>query len=336
MKKLHLNLDSDSYDIIICDGLLSHLSFYVEKVYTKRNIFIITDSNVSGFYLETVTKQLENKYHVEHVIVKAGEDSKSLKVYEKVVKELFDKNIRRGDLLVALGGGVIGDLTGFVSSTIFRGTPYISIPTSLLSMMDSSIGGKTGIDFDGRKNVIGCFHQPKLVLIDIDTLKTLPTAEYINGSAELIKHAIIYDKDLFDELSKNKTVNEDIILKSLQVKEHFVVNDVYDEGIRMVLNFGHTFGHIVEVEYGYRHGEAVALGMLMALDYGIDLGISKKSDRLKIKNILEYFGLPTKKYDYKKYLKLIFEDKKNIAGDLNFILIDRIGSSVVKVLNENE
>ena len=336
MKKLHLNLDSDSYDIIICDGLLSHLSFYVETVYTKRNIFIITDSNVSEFYLEKVTKQLENKYNVEHVVVKAGEDSKSLKVYEEVVRELFDKNIRRGDLLVALGGGVIGDLTGFVSSTIFRGTPYISIPTSLLSMMDSSIGGKTGIDFDGRKNIIGCFNQPKLVLIDIDTLNTLPTAEYINGSAELIKHAIIYDEDLFYELSKNKTVNEDIILKSLKVKEHFVVNDVYDEGIRMVLNFGHTFGHIVEVEYGYRHGEAVALGMLMALDYGIDLGISKKSDRLKIQNILKYFGLPTKKYDYKKYLKLIFEDKKNIAGDLNFILIDTIGNSVVKVLNENE
>ena len=215
-----------------------------------------------------------------------GEESKVLSTYAYVCEELIKKDIRRNNLLVALGGGVIGDLCGFVAATLYRGIPYVGIPTSLLSQMDSSIGGKTGIDFYNRKNIIGAFKQPSMVLIDPKVLNTLDIKEFNNGMGELIKHGAIGNKILLDLLFDKPMITEDIIYESLTVKKRVVELDEFDLKERMTLNFGHTFGHAIELKYGYKHGEAVAIGMLMAIEMGIDLGITDKSCYDIIYNII--------------------------------------------------
>ena len=202
--------------------------------------------------------------------------------------------------------------------------------------MDSSIGGKTGIDFSNRKNILGCFKQPSLVLIDPKTLKTLPKREFNNGMGELIKHGAIGNLNLLNLLESKPKINEKIIKESLSVKKRVVELDEFDLKERMTLNFGHTFGHAIELKYHYKHGEAVAIGMLMAIKLGIDLGITSKDVYDKIFNILKIYNLPTKEYDYKEYLNDILYDKKNIAGTINFILLDKLGSSIIYKLNENE
>ena len=186
MKKIRMDLGEYSYDIVIEDDVLSHLSFYISQVYTNKKIYVITDENVEKLYLNKVITSLKNEYEVDYVVIKPGEDSKTLTTFCDVVNQLLEKNIRRNELLIALGGGVIGDLTGFIASTIYRGVPYIGIPTSLLSQMDSSIGGKTGIDFQNRKNIIGCFNQPKMVIIDPLTLNSLPKCEFNNGMYHIL------------------------------------------------------------------------------------------------------------------------------------------------------
>ncbi|MDE6584603.1 MAG: 3-dehydroquinate synthase [Anaeroplasmataceae bacterium] len=335
MKSLKMNLKENSYNIFIEDDIIFHLSFYIEKVYTNQNVFIITDDTVAELYLEQVKNSLSS-YNVHTVVVPHGEASKSMEVYSNVVGQLLDLGIRRDELLIALGGGVIGDLTGFVASTLYRGLPYVSIPTTLLSQMDSSIGGKTGIDFYGRKNVIGCFKQPKLVLIDPVVLNTLPKREWNNGMGELIKHAVIGNKDLFDALRKKPAITEDIIYQSLIVKQAVVEKDVYDRKERMLLNFGHTFGHAIELKLSLKHGEAVALGMLMAIRFGIDLKITEEKCYDAVKEILSLYELPLEEMNYKDYLKDVIHDKKNLAGTIHFILINTIGQAILYPVEESK
>lgn len=336
MKDLRINLGLNSYDIIIEDDALSHLSFYIKKIYKNKKIYIITDTNVKDLYLDKVRDSLKENYLVDYVAVKAGEESKSLEVYENVVDELIEKGIRRNELLIALGGGVVGDLTGFIAATLYRGLPYVGIPTSLLSQMDSSIGGKTGIDFHNRKNIIGCFKQPKMVIIDPKTLDTLPKCEFNNGMGELIKHGMIGNKKLFEMLKLKPVINEDIIYQSLIVKKRVVEVDEFDQGERMLLNFGHTFGHIIELEKNLKHGEAVAVGMLMALKYGCDLGITKECYYSELKDILCSYDLPCYEIEYQKYLKKVIYDKKNLAGKVNFILIKEIGEAIIYSVAEED
>ncbi|MDE7213529.1 MAG: 3-dehydroquinate synthase, partial [Anaeroplasmataceae bacterium] len=250
--------------------------------------------------------------------------SKSIEVYTKVVKELLDKDIRRNELLLALGGGVIGDLTGFVAATLYRGLPYVSVPTSLLSQMDSSIGGKTGIDFYERKNILGCFKQPKLVLIDPNVLHTLSKREWNNGMGELIKHAVIGNKKLFEMLKNKPEINEEVIYQSLSVKQAVVEKDEFDTKERMLLNFGHTFGHAIELKLGLKHGEAVALGMLMVLRFGIDLGLTEENSYKELKEIIKLYDLPCDEPNYKDYLLEIAKDKKNLAGKIQMVLLSSI------------
>ncbi len=336
MKTIDLNLKTNSYKVYIEDGILDKALEYIEKVYSNKKVYIITDDLVSTFYLDRLTKILEKKYIVNSVIVKNGEQSKSFDTYVEVCQKLISLDIRRNELLIALGGGVVGDLCGFVASTIYRGVPYVQIPTSLLAQMDSSIGGKCGIDFYDRKNIIGAFKQPLLVLIDPLTLDTLNKREFSNGMAELIKHGIIGNAKLFERLLSKPKIDEEIIYESLKVKAKVVMEDEFDQGNRMILNFGHTFGHIIELEYGYKHGEAVGIGMLMALKMGIDLHITDESLYSDTYKILALYDLPTKEYDYKKYLEKTVYDKKNLAGVVNFILIDKLGSTVIYKVDENK
>ena len=337
MRKLTVSLKEDYYDIYINCGIIKRAGEYIKQVYENKKVYVITDTNVEKLYLEPLLKSLkEENFVTDYIVVPAGEESKCLSVYTSVCEQLLKKDIRRNELLIALGGGVIGDLVGFVASTLYRGLPYIGIPTSLLSQMDSSIGGKTGIDFYNRKNIIGCFKQPLLVLIDPLTHKTLDKKEFTNGMGELIKHAIIGNKELFENLSNKVLIDEDVIYESLYVKKRLVELDTYDQKERMLLNFGHTFGHSIELKMNLKHGQAVSVGMLMAINFGIDLGITDKAIYDKVKNVLELYDLPVIEIDYKEYIKETLYDKKNLAGTINFVLIDKIGNAFTHKIKEDD
>ena len=335
MKELKVNLSSGSYSIFIEENILDKIGTYIKKVYKNKRVYILTDDIVKDLYLEKVIKSLSD-YEVEYVVVQNGESSKSLNVYAYVCEELIKKNIRRNELLLALGGGVIGDLCGFVASSLYRGIPYIGIPTTLLSQMDSSIGGKTGIDFYGRKNILGAFKQPAMVLIDPLTLNTLKEDDFISGMGELIKHGAIGNKILLDKLLNNPKINEDIIYESLTVKKKVVEIDEFDQKERMMLNFGHTFGHAIELKFGYKHGIAVGLGMKMALDMGFDLGVTSKEAKEVINKLLDYYKFPQITYKYQDYLKEVIYDKKNLAGVINFIFVTKLGECVIYPIKEGE
>ena len=336
MRQLKISLKDNSYDIFIENGIISKANEYIKEVYKNKKVYIITDSNVEKLYLNQVIEVLKNDFIVDYVVIPAGEESKCLNVYASVIDSLLEKNIRRNELLIALGGGVIGDLVGFISATLYRGLPYVSIPTSLLSQMDSSIGGKTGIDFYDRKNIIGCFKQPSLVLIDPLTHKTLEKREFNNGMGELIKHAIIGNDHLFNLLLNQSIIDENIIYESLSVKKRVVELDPFDQGERMLLNFGHTFGHAIELKMNLKHGEAVAVGMLMAIEFGVDLGLTDSDIYGKVKQVLDLYDLPSYEVEYKEYLKETLYDKKNLAGIVNFILVDKIGHAFIHKIKEDE
>jgi 3-dehydroquinate synthase len=333
--RLKINLSSSSYDILIENNILDNVKAYIMEVYNNKKIFIVTDDNVKNLYLDKVIKSLEPDFEVDYVSFPQGEESKNINVYSSLCEQLIDKGIRRNHLLIALGGGVVGDMCGFIAATLYRGIPYVGIPTSLLSQMDSSIGGKTGIDFYGKKNILGCFNQPKMVLIDPKTLDTLDKREFNNGMGELIKHAIIGNPKLWDELKNKPEITDEIIYQSLSVKKRVVEEDEFDTGLRMMLNFGHTFGHVIEMKYGYKHGEAVGVGMLMALNLGVDLGVTPNEYYNEMVKVLKLYDLPCDYYDYKEYLKEIIHDKKNLSGVINFILVDKIGSIVIHKIDED-
>ncbi len=273
---------------------------------------------------------------MDYIILPHGEQAKSIEVYASTVTKLLDKNIRRNELLLALGGGVIGDLTGFIAATLYRGIPYVGVPTTLLSQMDSSIGGKTGIDFYNRKNILGSFKQPELVLIDPKTLATLSKEEFSNGMGELIKHAVIGNPELFLMLKDKPEIGEAIIYESLTVKKRVVELDEFDQKERMLLNFGHTFGHSIELEQGLKHGQAVALGMLMAIQMGIDLGLTDPTTYARVRHLLNLYDLPITKLNYRDYIDNIVFDKKNLAGILQFVFINDIGEAFLFPLSESK
>lgn len=335
MKVHNITLKNSSYSIYIETGILSKIQNYVKQIYTGKKVFIVTDETVAKLYLKEAINTLK-EYEVETVIIKAGEESKTLECYASIAQQLLDKQIRRNNVIIALGGGVVGDLTGFVASTIYRGIPFINVPTTLLSQMDSSIGGKTGIDFYNRKNILGTFYQPAMVLIDPNTLNTLSKREFANGMGELIKHGAIGNRKLFELLKKHPAIDEEIIYESLSVKKRVVEIDEFDQGERMILNFGHTFGHAIELSSDYKHGECVAIGMLMAIRMGIDLKVTNPKVLGDMQSILESYELPTVYLDYHKYLSKVVYDKKNLAGTINFILLKDIAEPMIYQIKEEQ
>ena len=335
MYKLSMPL-STPYDIIVCKNINEYIEKEIKEVYSNKNIYIITDERVGSLYLDEISSSLKS-YNVKSIVIEGYESSKSLETYAYLCEELINLGATRGELLIALGGGVIGDLVGFVAATLYRGMPFIQIPTSLLAQVDSSIGGKTGIDFIGHKNILGAFNQPIKVLIDPLFLKTLPIRELKNGYAEMIKHAFIYSYDLFEMLKKSKLeVSEEIIYENLKIKAAHVVGDEYDKGKRMKLNFGHTFGHIIELRNNCLHGEAVIDGMICAVDYSIDKGLLDGSVKEKLINLYKELELEYHEYDYHDFLAEVKFDKKNIAETINFILIEKIGKAVIYKLKVGE
>lgn len=325
--KLTINCKTYSYDVIIQRNILNNISEYLSL---QRKVLILTDDGVPSEYVLKVSSQCLNPIIVT---VKQGEQSKNIDNYQLVMKTLIEHGFTRTDCLVSIGGGVVGDLGGFVSSTYMRGIDFYNIPTTLLSQVDSSIGGKTAIDYNGIKNIIGSFYTPKCVLIDPNTLKTLDKRQLHAGLVEAIKMACTCSSSLFEIISKSKNLENDIdeiIFQSLQIKQKIVEEDLEEKGLRRVLNFGHTLGHIIESASNYKllHGECVGIGML---------SFSSDKARKQIKKLLKKYNLPTS-YDLslKDIEEYLIHDKKKTGDYIWIVSVENIGSYELKKIKFDE
>ncbi|HIW21177.1 MAG TPA: 3-dehydroquinate synthase [Candidatus Dorea intestinavium] len=337
--RIQVNLKDNSYLIKIKNHLLDEMLPYVEEVYQGKKIFIVSDDNVFPLYGEKVSKELSKSYEVFHFVLPHGESTKSFHSLPLLYKALTDKGITRSDLIIALGGGVIGDLAGFVAASYLRGIDFIQIPTSLLAQVDSSVGGKVAVDLPEGKNLVGAFYQPKLVLIDPLVLETLPTRFINDGMGEVIKYGCIKDEQLFRVLKSQKNFADlkqylpDVIANCIDIKRQVVENDPFDKGERMLLNFGHTLAHGIEQYYHYEresHGEAVAIGMYQITRLAEEKGLSPKGSADSILELLNIYGLPhASGIKLAELLPVIKRDKKNINAALNVILLKQIGSSFI-------
>ena len=321
MKTINIPIKDNSYNVYIKRGLLSDISSYIDL---NREIIVITDDFIPKIYLNTIKENMSNLQIFE---VPQGEKSKSMEIAYSIIDDMIDSKITRKCLIIALGGGVVGDLAGFIASIYMRGVDFIQIPTTLLSQIDSSIGGKVGINATNMKNAIGSFYQPQLVLIDPDTLNTLSSREFNNGIAEMIKYGLIADKSIFTDLLEKDIIPniEDYIEKCIIIKKNYVINDVFDQKERQILNFGHTIGHAIEKFSNYKllHGESISIGMtLMSKKYNY-------YDNL-VKTLVKY-SLPFN-YEYNKgeiydYIKT---DKKATSNSLNIVLVEEVGKGFIK------
>lgn len=338
--ELKVDLKDRSYPIIIEKGLINRVSEEIRKVYKGKKIFIITDDNVNKYYGGKISGELKkNDFEVKLLALKPGEETKNFNTLPIVYNELLDFNLTRSDLIIALGGGVIGDLAGFVASTYLRGVDFVQIPTSLLAQVDSSVGGKVAVDLDRGKNLVGSFYHPKCVLIDPEVLNTLDNRFFIDGMAEVIKYGCIKDKQFFDYLEKmennQQLINnmEVVIHKCCDIKRKVVENDEKDKGERMLLNFGHTLGHAIEQYYNYTkysHGEGVAIGMYVISKISEEKGLTKKGTSQRIKDILVKYNLPYElDVNIEETLEAINLDKKKLGNDLNVIILKEIGNSEI-------
>lgn len=330
MKTIEVNA-SRHYNVKIGSGLLNKISSEIKAVTNAKNICIVSDSNVAPLYSGKVSKLLEEAGFTCHSFTfPAGEESKCGNTYLKLLNFLAQNRFTRSDCLVALGGGVVGDLTGFAAATFLRGISYVQIPTTLLAAVDSSVGGKTAIDLDAGKNLAGAFHQPSLVLCDTDTLNTLPGDIFRDGCAEVIKYGILYDESLFAQLAQQGLSfdREEVIARCVELKRDVVTQDEFDNGARQKLNLGHTIGHGVEAnsQFSLSHGKAVAIGTAIVTRSAAKLGICSEACRNSILNTLELFGLPVKtEYSAQALYTSALSDKKRSGGTVNLIIPERIG-----------
>lgn len=348
MRKIQVKLPCNKYEILIKNGLIQEIGEKISNIYTGDKIAIITDTNVDKFYGDLVNSALEEKgYQTLKVVLPAGEKSKSMDSLMVLYNELLDFKLNRGNLIIALGGGVIGDLTGFCASTLLRGIPFVQIPTSLLAQIDSSIGGKVAVDLPRGKNLVGSFYHPKAVFIDPNVLQTLERKFLNDGLGEAIKYGLIKDRGLFEKLSSINSYDElfenlgDIIYDCCDIKRGVVERDEKDTGERMILNFGHTIGHAIEKiqNYeGYSHGEAVSIGMYSIAKRCEDMGFCPEGVSESIKEVLVKFNLPYSIGDIKKedIAKAISVDKKNIGKSMNLILLKDIGESFIHKVSRDE
>ena len=345
VQKIKFKNSLETYPILIGSNILGSLSKKIRRLCPKtKKIVVIIDTNVPKKFKLILKKSL-GRYNLIFFSFKANEKTKSIATVNLFLKKLLEKNLNRSDLVISVGGGITGDVVGFIASIFKRGINFINVPTTLLAQVDSAIGGKTGINSPQGKNLIGSFYQPKLVISDTLFLKSLPKREMVCGYAEILKHSIIKDKRFFDWLKKksnlvlSKRPKELIyaIKKSCQIKIHFVNRDTNEKGLRMVLNFGHTFAHAIEVKNSFSknitHGEAVLAGMILAIKLSIikrccDLNILREIKQIYKKNNLAY---TYKKFSNTKIINSLIpflkNDKKNDDDKVNFILLKKIGKT---------
>ena len=332
-----------NYDIRITDGFQELTQLLKPFLSEKKKAAVITDSNVSGLYSENIEEAVRSLGNDCYTFVfDAGEENKDLDTVQDLYAFLIKNKFERRDILIALGGGVVGDLTGFAAATYLRGVDFIQIPTTLLAQTDSSIGGKTGVDFRGFKNMVGAFHQPRLVYMNMDTLKTLDNRQFLSGLGEVIKAALIKDFDFFEwiEASKEKISNrdnktlEEMIYRACLIKRNVVENDPKEKGERALLNFGHTLGHAIEkcANFSYFHGECVVLGMKAALFMSKERGEISGKEYKRILDLFDCFGytLSVSGLSKDEIISTARSDKKMEAGVIKFILLEKPGEAVIK------
>lgn len=342
MYKIQVNLDQRSYPIYISEESLSNLEIFEKSVYGKK-VVIITNKVVAPLYLQGLISLLDG-YSIQSVVLDDGESSKSLETLEKILNSLIEEHQDRSTTLIALGGGVVGDITGFVAAIYKRGISHIQVPTTLLSQVDSSVGGKTGINHAACKNVMGVFCQPKSVIIDTSLLRSLPYREFVSGMAEVIKYALILDSDFFVFLEKNidKIKYRDtsflntIVKRCCEIKAAVISVDEHDLGPRLALNFGHTFGHAIESYMAYNniwlHGEAVSVGIVISLEMSVQMGWIPREDSNRVARLFTQIGLPTSpptKMKFIDFMRHILNDKKISDGQIRLVLLQKIGKAVV-------
>tara|TARA_B100001057_G_scaffold373297_1_gene377711 strand:- start:523 stop:1629 length:1107 start_codon:yes stop_codon:yes gene_type:complete len=345
--KLLIQTKTEKYPIIIGSHLINNLNFYLNKnsiIFDK--CLLIIDNNVPVSFISKITKSLKKK-KIYKFKFKASEKNKNINNVNKILQILLDKNFSRQDCVITIGGGITGDVGGFVSNLYKRGLSFVNVPTTLLSQVDSSIGGKTGVNTKEGKNLIGSFYQPKMVISDIQFLKSLPKREIICGYGEILKHSLILNKKFFSFINSNseKIFNlkspfiEKAIFESCKIKKTVVEKDEKEKGLRKILNFGHTFAHAFEATLGYsnklNHGEAVILGIVTALKFSLNSKLISRENYNTILNHIRDNKLPSNIKDYfsnkdlNKILKFMSKDKKNFSKNINLILLKRTGLSVI-------
>ena len=342
MKKIKVRLGKSSYEIRIGPGILAEVGHRLTESGFSDKLVIITNPIVNRLYGEALERNLTREgFKVNILTVPDGEEQKSLETAGRLYHELSNFYAERATPVLALGGGVIGDLAGFVAATYLRGVPLVQIPTTLLAQVDSSIGGKVAVNRDQLKNKIGVFYQPKLVISDISTLKTLPPKELANGLAEVIKSAMVWDKEFFAYLEMNldriKSLDdrelEETVFRSAKIKAEIVAKDERDLGLRNILNYGHTIGHAIEsaADFSIGHGEAVAIGMLAAARISNRLGILDQNELIRLRNLIQRASLATETpaLELGKIIHAMRHDKKILEGRIRFVLPKAIGEVLI-------
>lgn len=338
MSTLRVNLPGREYDIVCKRGVLDEAGTLLRPILRGNLAAIVTDSNVEPLYAQRLAKSLMHQnFKVAILEVPAGEGSKCPEVLFQLWEQLMDVGLTRSDAVIALGGGVVGDLAGLAAATILRGVDFVQVPTTLLAQVDSSVGGKVAVDLEAGKNLAGAFYQPKMVIMDPDCLNTLPDRVFSDGMAEVIKYGCIWDEGLFHTLHNLKNRAgvmekiEDILLACCDIKRQVVEQDEKDTGIRMILNFGHTLGHVYEKAYHYEtytHGEAVAAGMVAAARLGIRMGVTPAGTETQIAALLRQFDLPVSiKASREDYSSTLVKDKKSQGSNIDLVVLPKLGEA---------
>jgi 3-dehydroquinate synthase len=338
--ELKITTKTNEYPIIIENSFDGLLNAFERTGLTGRKLCIISDSNVAPIYLDKVKALLEGHFlKVVSYSFEAGENSKNLDTISKFYDFFVEEQLDRRSVLVALGGGVVGDMTGFAAASYMRGIPFVQVPTTLLAQVDSSVGGKTGVDYKGNKNMVGAFYQPHFVYINTATLNTLPKREFAAGMAEAVKYGYIIDKDYLDFITQNKeqikALDEkaiaELVYGSCKCKAYVVDKDEKESGLREILNFGHTFGHAVETLSGFKliHGECVAIGMASGLYFSLKRGCISEDELKAAEALMLYFDLPIRVegLEAEEIFKQMFYDKKTKDGKLNIVVLNKIGNA---------
>lgn len=342
-KTIRVDVGARSYDIVVGSGLLGDPRTYA-SLPADAVALVVSNATVAPLFADRLVEGLRGRFRsVGLVTLDDGEAHKTWAAVERIIDALLGVGADRKALLFALGGGVVGDVTGFAAACYMRGIAYVQVPTTLLAQVDSSVGGKTAINHPRGKNMVGAFHQPSLVVADLDTLRTLPQRELAAGLAEVIKSAIVADAQFFDWieahmsalLARDETALAHVVRRSCEIKARIVANDERESGVRAVLNFGHTFGHAIEVGSGYGvwlHGEAVASGMAMALDLSVGLGLVDPALAERAVNLIASAGLPVRgpALGVDRYLALMRGDKKSEGGEVRFVVVEALGRASLR------
>ena len=341
--KLTVNLGEKSYPIYIENNILDQAGSYISKVFKGKRIMVVSDDQVFPLYGEKLLGSLQSLYDCHSLVLPHGESTKNFQSLPVIYSAMLQAKMTRSDLVIALGGGVIGDLTGFAAASFLRGVKFIQVPTSLLAQVDSSVGGKVAVDLPEGKNLVGAFYQPSMVLIDPTVLSTLPKRFINDGMGEVIKYGCIKDAELFELLAKYHSFEELkevlplVIERCVDIKRVVVEHDQFDTGERMLLNFGHTLAHAIEQRCNYEresHGEAVGIGMYQLSLLSEEKGLTAAGTSAKILSLLKTYGLPYEcGFAIGELVEAITLDKKNLGGKLNLILLKEIGESYIYPTN---